>query len=239
MAKQTFKQFEDNSAALDIKSARDETMEKIKFQGQKEAFDLKIQELASKAAEFYEKYGEEDWRTSLLVNFLDLSLQMQDIIEVITAFNTANEIIFHAMNLMNASLQMSSGMMLNMNAPQTSPLKQRMMMRQAMRNNRKTVISMIEQMKMSIEMASMTAGMYEGLSTSISGILEKMNSKRSKKRTKKKADAASMSSASSRGLGMVKGILNDKGVATPAAAPSSFSAASSSSTGDSGLDGIL
>ena len=239
MAKQTFKQFEDNSAALDIKSARDETMEKIKFQGQKEAFDLKIQELASKAAEFYEKYGEEDWRTSLLVNFLDLSLQMQDIIEVITAFNTANEIIFHAMNLMNASLQMSSGMMLNMNAPQTSPLKQRMMMRQAMRNNRKTVISMIEQMKMSIEMASMTAGMYEGLSTSISGILEKMNSKRSKKRTKKKADGASMSSASSRGLGMVKGILNDKGVATPTAAPSSFSAAPSSSTGDSGLDGIL
>lgn len=238
MAKQTFKQFEDNSASLDIRSARDETMEKIKFEGQKEAFDIKIQELATKAAEFYQKYGEEDWRTSLLVNFLDLSLQMQDIIEVITAFNVANEIIFHAMNLMNTSLQMSNGMMLNMNAPQNSPLKQKLMMRKAMRNNRKTVISMIQQMKMSIEMASLTAGMYEGLSTSISGILEKMNSKRSKKRDKQKANGASMSSASSRGMGMVKGILNEKGVATPAAA-SATSTAPSSATGDSGLDDIL
>ena len=239
MAKQTFKQFEDNSASLDIKSARDETMEKIKFQGQKEAFDLKIQELASKAAEFYEKYGEEDWRTSLLVNFLDLSLQMQDIIEVITAFNTANEIIFHAMNLMNTSLQMSNGMMLNMSTPQTSPFKQKMMMRKAMRNNRKTVVSMIEQMKMSIEMASMTAGMYEGLSTSISGILEKMNTKRTKQNAKKKAGGASMSSASSRGLGMVKGILNDKGISTPSTPSSSSFGSSPSSSGDSGLDGIL
>lgn len=238
MAKQTFKQFEDTSAALDIKSSRDETMEKIKFQGQKEAFDAKIQELASKAAEFYQKYGEEDWRTSLLVNFLDLSLQMQDIIEVITAFNVANEIIFHAMNLMNTSLQMSNGMMLNMGAPQTSPLKQKMMMRKAMRNNRKTVVSMIEQMKMSIEMASMTAGMYEGLSTSISGILEKMNGKRAKKNAKKKKDGASMSSASSRGLGMVKGILNEKGVSTPPS-PAAATSAPAPSTGDSGLDDIL
>ena len=236
MSKQAFKQFEDHSAMSEITRARDNAMEKMKFQEQKNAFDSKIQELATKAADFYQKYGEEDWRTALLVNFLDLSLQMKDVIEVITAFNVANEILFHSMNLMNTSLQMTSGMMMDMGRQQVNnPLKQKLMMRKAMRNNRATVKNMIDQMKTSIEMATMTAGMYEGLSESIAGILDKMNNKKKKK----KQNAPSATAPAGKGLDMVKGILSEQGVAvpsTPAAPAASYSA---SSSGDSGLDGVL
>lgn len=246
MAKQAFKQFESNDSAVsEMQQAADKSMQKLKFERQKREFDAKLQELANKAADFYQRYGEEDWRTSLLVNFLDLSLQMQDIIEVITAFNVANEIIFHSMNLMNTSLEMSSGMMMEMANRKSSPFMQRRMMKKAMAQNRKTVKSMLDQMKMSIEMAAETAGMYEKMSGSISGIMDKMNMKREKSRAKNKKSQTSSTSAAGRGMDMVRGILDGqggqggqgagRGSYTPPAAPKS----TPPTGGDSGLDGLL
>ena len=245
MSKQTYKQIDNKDSALsEVRSQANDTMQKIKFQDQKRQFDAKIEELAAQAADFYNKYGEEDWRTSLLVNFLDMSLQMKDIIEVITAFNVANEIIFHAMNLMNTSLTMSNGMMLEMANNHVNPFKQKIMMHKAVFNNRRTVKRMIEQMKTSIQMASLTAGMYADLSVSISGIMEKMNIKREKVNQKKKATGTSMTSSSGRGMSMVKSIVSGQSAAEAAAAPApkpaqSPSASSAPAGGDSGLDGLL
>ena len=111
-------------------------------------------------------------------------------------------------------------------------------MRKAIRNNRNTVKSMIEQMKASIEMASLTADMYQDLSMSISGIMTKMNEKREKKKTKQAKGGASMTSASNRGMDMVKGILTQNGVSVPPSVPPKPSSPASNS-GDSGLDGLL
>ena len=248
MSKQTFKQFDNKDSGIsEINAKANETMQKMKFQDQKKQFDAKIEELATQAANFYTNYGEEDWRTSLLVNFLDMSLQMKDIIEVITAFNVANDIMFNAMNLMNTSLNMSNGMMIEMaNSQKTNPIKQKILMYKAILGNRRTVKRMINQMKTSIQMASITAGMYADLSVSISGIMDKMNMKREKKNSKKKATPASTASAG-RGLNMVRDMVsgNQASAASssssapttppPSAAPSNTSAKG----GDSGLDGLL
>lgn len=245
MSKQAFKQFESNDSAVsEMQQAADKSMQKLKFDRQKREFDAKLQELATKAADFYQKYGEDDWRTSLLVNFLDLSLQMQDIIEVITAFNVANEIIFHSMNLMNTSLEMSSGMMMEMANRQTNPIKHRFMMRKAMAQNRKTVKSMLDQMKISIEMAAETAGMYEKMSGSISGIMNKMNMKREKSRAKNAQNTSASTSASGRGMDMVRGILNGQGGSAGGSTGGSYTPPPSApksapSGGDTGLDGLL
>lgn len=239
MSKQAYKQFESTDSAItEVQKAADKNMQKLKFERQKKEFDAKLQELATKAADFYAKYGEEDWRTSLLVNFLDLSLQMQDIIEVITAFNVANEIIFHAMNLMNTSLDMSSGMMMEMSSSQVNPFKHRLTMKKAIAQNRKTVKAMIDQMKLSIEMAAETAGMYEKMSGSIAGIMDKMNIQREKAKNKKTSTNAP--APSGRGMDMVKDILSGKSNAAsgtytpPPAAPKP-----APTGGDSGLDGLL
>ena len=246
MPKQTYKTFENtDSVTNEIAKQADEALQKVKFQDQKKKFNAKIDELAAQAAEFYKAYGEDDWRTSLLVNFLDLSLQMKDIIEVITAFNLANEIIFHALGLMNTSLNMTNGMMLEVGQGQPSPLKQKLMMMRALRNNRNTVKNMIMQMKTSIEMASLTADMYQDLSLSISKIITKMNGKREKKKKRQGAlgsSSANMSSASARGMDMVKNLVSG-GSASAASAPAAPSApaasAAPSSSVDSGLDGVL
>ena len=243
MSKQAYKTFESNDSGInEIMKQTDDTMQKIKFQDQKKKFDAKIEELADQAATFYKNYGEEDWRTSLLVNFLDLSLQMKDIIDVVTAFNVANEILFHSMNLMNTSLSMTNGMMLDMGTQHNSPLKQKMAMRKAIKNNRNTVKSMIEQMKGSIEMASLTAEMYQDLSVSISGIMSKMNDKNEKKKAKAaKNQAGSPGYASNRGLDMVRGKLSQQGVSVPPPAPKPAEAPTTPppTSGDSGLDGLL
>ena len=246
MSKQTFKQFEDSDSGIaEVRSQANDTMQKIKFQDQKKQFDAKIEELAAQAADFYQRYGEEDWRTSLLVNFLDMSLQMKDIIEVITAFNVANDIIFHSMNLMNTSLTMSNGMMVEMaTADHGSAFQQKRLMRKAIANNKRTVKRMIEQMKTSIQMASLTAGMYADLSVSISGIMDKMNIKREKAKAKQSAKGGSTtSSASARGMSMVREMVAGKQSASAASAPSTPPPATSSApapTGkDTGLDGLL
>lgn len=247
MPKQTYKTFENtDSGANEIAKQADEALQKVKFQDQKKKFNAKIDELANQAAEFYKAYGEDDWRTSLLVNFLDLSLQMKDIIEVVTAFNLANEIIFHALGLMNTSLNMTNGMMLEVGQGQPSPFKQKMMMRRALRNNRNTVKNMIMQMKTSIEMASLTADMYQNLSFSISKIITKMNGKRERNKKRQSAlgsNSANMSSASARGMDMVKNIVSGGSAQPSAAAPTAPTApaapAAPSSSVDSGLDGVL
>ena len=241
MANLNFKQFEDaDSAESEIKSEADKVMEKIKFENQKKQFDAKIQELANKAADFCAKYGEEDWRTSLLVNFLDLSLQMKDIIEVIEAFNVANEIIFHAMGLMNTSLNMSNSMMMTFSTETISPWRQRMITRRAIRQNRNTVKNMLYQMESSIKMASLTAGMYEDMSVSISGIMNKMNMKREKAKKKKEANGTAVSPSNGRGMDMVRSIMANNGTSAPApSSPKPSSSPSTPSGGDSGLDGII
>ena len=244
MANLNFKQFDDSdSSVTEIEAKANETLEKIKFQEQKIKFDAKIDELARQAADFCTRYGEEDWRTSLLVNFLDLSLQMKDIIELVTAFNVANEIIFHAMNLMNTSLNMSNGMMMQFSAESISPWRQRMITRRAIRNNRNTVKNMLYQMESSIRMASLTAGMYEDMSSSISKIMNKMNMKREKAKKKKDGQPA-MTSSDGRGMDMVRSLMANNGTAAPAPKPASAKApdAPKPSTPpgtDTGLDGII
>lgn len=190
--------------------------EKAKFLENKKKFDYKIQELANKATDFYLKYGEDDWRTGLLVNFLDMSLLMQDCMETIEAFDIGNEIIFGAMELMGQSLKLSEHRILQIESP-TSPFKQKLIMWKAVRNTKKTVKSLMFSMKTSMEMAAITVGMYEDLSYSMSSMMARMNGRRLKNKEKQAKSAAngSMSSASSRGMDMIRKILEEQGKTSP------------------------
>lgn len=241
MPKQELKPLQTANTQDHINKQVEEAMQKNKFNEQKKQFEAKIEELANRAAEFYEKYGEEDWRTSLLVNFLDMSLQMQDIIEVIQSFNIANEIIFGALGLMNTSLEMSNGFMIDLATQQQPTWKRKMMYRKALRNNRRTVKAMVDQMMVSIEMASLTAGMYEGLSVSIASMMDKMNGKRAKQKAKaekKAGEGGSNSMGNGRGLDLVKKKITEQG-GTVSPSSGSSSAPSAPAGGSTGIDDIL
>ena len=242
MAKQKLETLETNSEENEIDVKVREAMEKEKFKKQKKLFDEKIEELTTRATEFYTKYGEEDWRTSLLVNFLDMSLQMQDIIEVIESFNIANEIIFSALGLMNTSLEMSNGFMKNLAMQQQQPVWRRKLENwKALRNTRRTVKNMIGQMMNSLQLATETASMYEGLSVSIAAMMDKMNGKRAKakaKAQKKAGGNGAPSMGSGRGLDLVKKKISEQGGSAAPSTPSG-SAPSAPAGGSTGIDDIL
>ena len=241
--KEAMKSIEDESLDSDIGGEVAKAKAKLAFERKRKEFDTQIEELAGKAADFYERYGEDDWRTSLLVNFLDMSLQMQSILEIVTAFDMVSDILSNVLSLMHQSLEISSGKMLQVHAPTVSGLKQWWQTRVAMRNNRKTVKALVRQMASCIDLVAQTTGMYEELSESISAMMERMNAKRLKRRAKKakKAGASgSMTSASGKGMEMVKGILRDRGVKTPPApATPSTPTDGSGSTKGTGVDDIV
>ena len=237
------KTLEDKSSiAVGIGNTVQTQMEKARFIENKAKFEEKIQELAVKAADAYQKYGKDDWRTGLLVNFLDMSLQMQDVVQFIEAFDIGNEILFGAMTLMGQSLDISNGRLTNFVVNQKqSPLKQKITMWKAMRNTRNTVKGMIANMKNSMEMAALTTGMYEELSYSMSSMMASMNGKRlkAKKRNEKAKNGEAMSSASGRGMEMISKIISAQGGTPPTAAPTAPAApAAPAPGGDSGIDDI-
>ena len=142
------------------------------------------------------------------------------------------------MNLMNTSLNMTNGMMLEVGQNSINPLKQKFIMWRAIRNNKRTVKNMIGQMKTSIQMASLTADMYQDLSLSITRVMNKLNGKREKKKSKAATPAMG---TSQRGLDMVRGIATQNGSASSSPRPSAPrpAAPAPSNGGDSGLDGVL
>jgi len=126
----------------------------LEYQGKSAEFDAKIEELAQTAADFYKKYGEEDWRTELLVGFLDMAVQLRSIIKSGPAFRGATEIIHTAIDVLNQALGMSVGAMMEIVSPTQSSLKMWWTRQKAMRNMRKQTTQMVQQMKWCLEMSS-------------------------------------------------------------------------------------
>lgn len=243
--KESMRSIDEASSGTDVGGEVRKARAKLEFERKRKEFDTQVEGLAVKAADFYERYGEDDWRTGLLVNFLDMSLQMQSVLEVVTAFDAVNDILSRVLDLMHQSLEMSTGRMLEVRAPEVSGLKQWWLNKKAMYNNRKTVKALVRQMQSSIDLAAQTTDMYERLSEDISLMMERMNAKRVKrraKRAKKSGSSGSMTSASGKGMEMVKGILRDRGVTVPTtpttpAAPTAPTGGTAPA-GDSGIDDL-
>jgi len=216
---------------------------KLTYQKKREEFDAKIEDLAQKAADFYEEYGEEDWRTELLVGFLDMAVQLQDIIKVVTAFSQVTEIISTAFGVLNQSLELSMGSMMEIGSPTQSSLKMWWTRQKAMRNMRKQTTQMVQQMKWCLSMAGQTTEAFEKMSYSISRSMAKMNGRRAKRKEKNAAKAGPGTAApEGKGMDKVKGILRDRGTTPPTTptAPTAPTAPTGGSApaGDSGIDDL-
>jgi len=215
----------------------------LEYQGKSAEFDAKIEELAQTAADFYKKYGEEDWRTELLVGFLDMAVQLRSIIKSGPAFRGATEIIHTAIDVLNQALGMSVGAMMEIVSPTQSSLKMWWTRQKAMRNMRKQTTQMVQQMKWCLSMAGQTTEAFEKMSYSISRSMAKMNGRRAKRKEKNAAKAGPGTAApEGKGMDKVKGILRDRGTTPPTTptAPTAPTAPTGGSApaGDSGIDDL-
>ena len=67
-------------------------------------YDGKIMGLAEKTIEFIETYGEEDFRPQMLLSFLDVALEMKDVIKMLDGINVAMSCIFEAISFIDTAI---------------------------------------------------------------------------------------------------------------------------------------
>ncbi len=71
----------------------------------KNNFNAKIQKLQERAADFVIKYGKEDYRSQIMLTFLNVAIEMRDAIELTNDIGTAMSCITEAITCMDDILQ--------------------------------------------------------------------------------------------------------------------------------------
>lgn len=203
----------------------------------KKAFKQRIKSLEENMYQFAEKYGPEDYRTQLLMQFHDVVLDMDETMDLIQSVTVASEVIFDAINffdeafviqneLFDTSLQTKYGLI--------SRIKNFFKTRKVMRN-------ISNRMSMMCSRIASIQGMSQTMVVSLRKSTEKMqvklakqNAKMEQKRAKasgKKGETAA-APVESRSAQMVRDYLKDHGQASQA--PTSETARKPSGDGDFG-----
>lgn len=155
-------------------------MKELERKEKKENFDKRIEHLAVKAADYVQKYGEDDYRAIMLMSFLDVSLLMKDAIETMTDTKDAILCITGAMECMDGiydELDSAFGETMGHKYGWWQRLKQNRKMKKVLRNNVGRMVSMTNMIVNSQKIAqSMVAAMSKA-GVKLKKSVEKMNAK--------------------------------------------------------------
>lgn len=191
MAKSNLKDYGSMRAKV-VEDRMNEAELQTRRESQTAAMDAKIKELADKAIEFCNLYGEEDYRYQMMVTFLDVAFQMKDAIALISSVQVATSYLSTAIQFIDDSILYEDNFneqMLARNYGLFARLKRRRMVRRASRNNRRRLETAINNMTVRVEMAhdvtdSLRQG-FEKMRASMARSDEKRR-KRDEKRANKK-----------------------------------------------------
>lgn len=198
---------------------------------QMENMDAKMQQLAQKAIEFLEQYGEEDYRYQMMVTFLDVSFQMKDAIALIDAVDIATEYLEEAIHFMDDSLSYQDQFNKQLMAKQYgffARWKRRREMRKAMKYNRYRLDTMIKTMLGRVELAQDITDMmrtgFEGMRYSMA----KTEARRRKKEAKRAAKSGTPLPTQERALRYINEMRGTSGSSSSAAGSATAGGASAS-----------
>ncbi len=94
-----------------LQARMQEMQQRVEVQQNKERFAQQIANIHERAVNFCTKYGQEDWRTQLMVNFLDVLYMVQDTMEVIESVREVADCMNYMMTFTNNTLQIMDQMM--------------------------------------------------------------------------------------------------------------------------------
>ena len=94
-----------------LQARMEEMQQRVEVQQNKEKFAQQIANIHERAVNFCTKYGQEDWRTQLMVNFLDVLYMVQDTMEVIESVREVADCMNYMMTFTNNTLQIMDQMM--------------------------------------------------------------------------------------------------------------------------------
>ena len=159
---------------------RERQLQEREYKEKKEKLDARIQKLANDAAERCMKYGEDDEMYNMLLGLLEMSLQMQDMMNVMDDLKVATGMISDVMELIDQSVEFDEQLFYDPEVKYglRQRMQQRRQMRRAIRNNRNRVKAVVENMRAKYEMGM---AMSRAMTKSFSGIKSFGGGRRKKK----------------------------------------------------------
>lgn len=228
------------------KSASDsfrEGFNKVQMQYEREQksseFDAKLQALANKAVDMQLKYGEEHYLTQILTTFLDVAIQLREVMETLSSINVAMECLNEAITFIDDAMiydEQIMGEWQQQNYGLFARWKRKRKMRQVIHNNVGRMKSVVDGLMLKYEMTMEITGALK----KATGKMQKYMSKNGMAGKKGKTDAAPEKSAASM---MIADIIKARGVEGDGASEGSSSAGGSapsapSAKGNSGVSDI-
>lgn len=214
----------------EVISELDKTRQRRQKEQRQKDFDKRVVQLADKAIEFAQKRGQDDGLTVLLVNFLDVALQMKNLMETMSAINVAMECLSDAIGFLDAAIDFDNYLMdesLMHNYSLFQRWKQKRKMRKTIKNNYGRMVAISNGLAMKYKMAT---DMMKSLST-VGEKLKKVVSKTASKKAKQSQKTGKPVEQTAAQAFLAER-MKANGVAPTAEV-------SSSSSDDSGIDDIL
>ncbi len=163
-----------------------------------QAFDQKLADLADKIDVTIAKHGQDYFMVDILTMFLDVSIKMKEVMDMMESMNMVMELIGDATTFIDESMQLQDNIMQN-----TMEVKHNLWTRittyfrtkAIIRNNVNRVNSMARSILTKYQMATQMVSALQGVSGQLRKMTTKMNKASAKKNAKKKGDEYSSGAA--------------------------------------------
>lgn len=223
-----------NAKVEEVRRKQEEKRREKAVEVSKNNFKAKKEKLANRAAEFVIKYGKEDYRSQIMLTFLDVALQMEDAINLTHDVGTAMGCITEAITCMDDILTTNEFQIEGTVAVKYgffARRKRKKQLRKAIRNNAGRMKQICDTLVGNQEMAQSIVNSLKKSSMKMQRMMQK-NAEKQKKREIKYNPAAASSPSQAELL--VDGIVKSKSDSGEGTAPASPAA----STAPSPSDGI-
>lgn len=151
-------------------------------------YDGKIMGLAEKTIDFIEEYGEEDFRPQMLLSFLDVALEMKDVIKMLDGINVAMSCIFEAISFIDTAINFDTALQeesLQQSYGFFARWKRKRRMRRVIRNNQNRMNVAIDNILGQQKMAQDISESLRASCTHMRLTMNKRDEKRKKQEEKK------------------------------------------------------
>lgn len=150
--------------------------------------DKKIADLAEKTVDFIMDYGKEDFRSELMMSFLDVALEMRETIEMMSAINIAMSCIFSTIEFIDEAINFDQELQeasLNNKYGFFARLKNKRRLKKVIKNNQNRINVAIDNILGQKQMAEYISESLRKAVMKMKISIGKQNEKRAKQAAKK------------------------------------------------------
>lgn len=225
-----------NAKINEVRRRQEEKRREKAIEASKNNFKNKKEKLANRAAEFIIKYGKDDYRSQIMITFLDVALQMEDAINLTNDVGTAMGCITEAIGCMDDILQTNEFQIestLSVKHGFFARRARKKKLQKAIRNNAGRMKQICDTLVGNQEMAQAIVNSLKKSSIKMQIMMQKNAQKQKKREIKYNPSAASQPSPAET---LVDEIVRSKGGETAPEAQDTKGGATPKSGGDGTVD---